>query len=315
MPEYPDITIYLERLQALLAGRPLERIRIRSPFLLRTVQPPLNSIEGLEIISFERLGKRLVLGFPREHYLVLHLMIAGRLHWRAAGAGIPGKRGLAALDFAHGTLLLTEAGTRKRAALHLVVGRSRLADFQRGGVDVFTASEGQFRRALQRENHTLKRALVDPRILDGIGNAYSDEILHRARLSPLALTQKLGEQELRRLQRGAREVLQEWVDQLRREVGDGFPEKVTAFRQGMAVHGRFGQPCLVCGTAVQRIRYASNETNYCPVCQTAGRLLADRALSRLLKSDWPRSLDALEELTGDAPDSTKKTDAKRTVDA
>ena len=298
MPEFPDIIVYLERLEALLAGQPLMGIRIRSPFVLRTAEPPLETLEGLAIETFERLGKRLVFGFPEERFLVLHLMISGRLHWRAPGSKIPGKLGLAAFDFAGGTLMLTEAGTRKRAALHLVVGRDRLAPFRRGGLNILTATPGQFRDALQRENHTLKRALVDPSLFDGIGNAYSDEILHRARLSPLTLTQRLNDEEIRRLHQAAREVLQHWVDRLRREVGDGFPEKVTAFRPGMAVHGRFGEPCPECGTPVQRIRYANNETNYCPPCQTGGRLLADRAISRLLKSDWPRTLEALEEPAG-----------------
>ncbi len=298
MPEYPDIAIYLERLEALLGGEQLLKVRLRSPFLLRTAEPPLSTIEGQTVTGFERLGKRLVFCFPADHFLVLHLMIAGRLRWRAAGSKIPGKLGLAAFDFAHGSLLLTEAGTRKRAALHLLAGRDQLAAMDRGGLHVLGATRQQFRDALQRESHTLKRALMDPRLFDGIGNAYSDEILHRARLSPLALSQRLADEAIERLRVAAQDVLRDWTDRLRQEVGDGFPEKVTAFREGMAVHGRHGQPCPVCGHPVQRIRYASNETNYCPHCQTGGKLLADRALSRLLKADWPRSLEALEELPG-----------------
>jgi formamidopyrimidine-DNA glycosylase len=294
MPEFPDIVVYLECLRPRVVGRALERVRLSSPFLLRSVDPPPARAEGRTVRGLRRLGKRIVFELEDELFLVLHLMIAGRLHWKAPGAKPPGRIGLAAFDFADGTLLLTEAGTKKRAALHVVRGEERLAEHQPGGLEVLDASRDAFRAALLRENHTLKRALTDPHLFSGIGNAYSDEILHRARLSPLTWTSRLSEDEVGRLYDAARAVLTEWLGRLRAEVGDGFPEKVTAFRQGMAVHGRYGQPCPVCGTAVRRIVYAENETNYCPRCQTDGRVLADRSLSRLLKGDWPRSVEEWE---------------------
>ena len=295
MPEYPDIIIYIERLQNLIKGQTLHRIHIAHPFLLRTAVPPIHAIEGLVVRDIERMGKRIVFAFADDYFLVLHLMIAGRLHWQAAGGKSPGKQALAALEFPNGMLTLTEAGTQKRASLHLVQGRDALRQFDRGGLEVMESTPGEFRDAIRRENHTLKRALTDPTILSGIGNAYSDEILHRARLSPVTLTKNLTDDQAAQLYAAIREVLSEWAARLREEAGDGFPEKVTAFRDEMAVHGRFGKPCPVCGSPVQRIRYATNETNYCPVCQTGGRLLADRALSRLLKGDWPRTMEELEE--------------------
>jgi formamidopyrimidine-DNA glycosylase len=294
MPELPDIALYLHALEPRILGARLERVRIASPFLLRTTAPPIAKIEGRVVRALRRLGKRIVIGFDGDLYAVLHLMIAGRLRWRASGAAIPGRIGLAAFDFPAGTLLWTEAGTKHRAALHLVDGAAALAAHDPGGLDVLGATVDQFRVALTRESHTVKRALTDPRIFDGIGNAYSDEILHAARLSPLRLTSQLDDAEIARLHRAARETLTTWIARLRAEAGDGFPEKVTAFREGMAVHGRYRQPCPVCGSPVQRIRYAENEVNYCATCQTGGRLLADRALSRLLKADWPRSLDEWE---------------------
>jgi formamidopyrimidine-DNA glycosylase len=297
MPELPDIRLYLHALQSRLPGTRLERARLTSPFVLRTVEPDIASVEGRLVCGLERIGKRIVIALEGEHFLVLHLMIAGRLRWLPPGAKPPGRIGLAAFDFPHGTLALTEAGTRRRAALHLVRGRDGLEPFQRGGLDVERVSEAEFQTMLRRENHTLKRALTDPSLLDGIGNAYSDEILHRARLSPLQLTSHLDDRALIRLHQACREVLAEWTARLLAEAGDRFPEKVTAFRPGMAVHGRYRQPCPECGAPIQRIRYAENETNYCPACQTGGRLLADRALSRLLKRDWPRSLEELEERT------------------
>jgi formamidopyrimidine-DNA glycosylase len=295
MPELPDITVYIERLRPRIEGQILARAEIASPFLLRTVDPPLAAVEGCPVRGLLRLGKRIVCCFDDELYLVFHLMIAGRLHWQPPSAKLPGKIGLAAFRFSTGTLTLTEASSKKRASLHVVRGREALAQHDPGGLDVFAADLGSFSAALARENHTLKRALTDPRLFSGIGNAYSDEILHAARLSPLALTHRLGREEFARLFEATRRTLAEWTERLRREAGDSFPEKVTAFREGMAVHGRFGQPCPVCGAAVQRIVYAENETNYCPRCQAAGRLLADRSLSRLLKDDWPRTLEELEE--------------------
>jgi formamidopyrimidine-DNA glycosylase len=295
MPELPDIVVYLECLRPRILGKVLRGIRIASPFLLRTVEPPLFAFESRRVIALHRLGKRIVLEFEEELFLVLHLMIAGRLHWREAGAKVPAKIGLAAFDFAGGTLVWTEAGSKKRASLHAVAGAAALAAHQRHGLELLEADEAAFRRALRRENHTLKRALTDPRVFSGIGNAYSDEILHRARLSPLQWTSRLSDDEISRLFEAARAVLQEWIQRLRAEAGDGFPEKVTAFRPGLAVHGRFNQPCPVCGARVQRIRYADNETNYCPRCQTGGKLLADRSLSRLLKDDWPRTIEELEQ--------------------
>ncbi len=295
MPEFPDIVVYLERLRPRIEGQTLERVRLASPFLLRTVEPPLDAVRGRTVVGLRRLGKRIVMALEGETFLVLHLMIAGRLHWKPPGAKVPGKVGLAAFDFPVGTLTLTEAGSKRRASLHFVQGAAGLAAHDPGGVEVLEAGLADFRAALTRENHTLKRALTDPRLFSGIGNAYSDEILHRARLSPLALTRRLAELEVERLFAAARQTLTEWTERLRQEVGEGFPEKVTAFREGMAVHGRFRRPCPACGTAVQRIVYAENETNYCPRCQTGGKVLADRSLSRLLKDDWPRSVEELEE--------------------
>jgi formamidopyrimidine-DNA glycosylase len=298
MPELPDISVYLERLQPRIVGQVLQKVDLASPFLLRSVDPPLAEFVGQPIRDLRRLGKRIVWCFDGERFLVLHLMIAGRLHWKLPGAKLPGKIGLAAFRFADGTLTLTEAGSKKRASLHLVRGTAALAQHDPGGLDVLAADLAAFTAVLQRENHTLKRALTDPRLFDGIGNAYSDEILHAAGLSPLALTQRLDDAAIARLFDATQTTLVDWTERLRREVGDGFPEKVTAFRDGMAVHGRFGQPCPKCGAAVQRIVYAENETNYCPGCQTNGKVLADRSLSRLLKDDWPRTLEELEEQRG-----------------
>ncbi|MGD1148003.1 MAG: DNA-formamidopyrimidine glycosylase family protein [Thermoanaerobaculaceae bacterium] len=295
MPELPDIVVYVERVAAKVVGRELRRVRVASPFLIRTVAPPLAEAEGKTVREVRRLGKRVVLGVDGGLFLAIHLMIAGRLRWRDPGVPVPKKVGLAAFDFPDGTLLLTEASPKKRASLHVVRGEDDLAALGRGGVEVLEADLDGFLTALMRENHTLKRALTDPSLFSGIGNAYSDEILHRARLSPLALTQRLNPTEVGRLYHAARATLSEWVDRLRRETGDGFPEKVTAFREGMAVHGRYGQPCTECGAPVQRIVYAENEANYCAQCQTGGMLLADRALSRLLKGDWPRTLEEFED--------------------
>ncbi len=295
MPELPDIVVYLECLRPRVVGKVLDRVRLASPFLLRSVEPPLQQAEGKCVLGLRRLGKRIVFALEDELFLVLHLMIAGRLHWKEKGARLPGKIGLAAFDFRDGTLTLTEAGAKRRASLHLVEGEDQLAQHQPGGLEVLEADLEAFRAALRRENHTLKRALTDPRLFSGIGNAYSDEILHRARLSPLTWTNRLSDAEMTRLFEATRETLREWLTRLRAAAGDGFPEKVTAFREGMAVHGRFGQPCPVCATAVQRIAYADNETNYCPRCQTKGRVLADRSLSRLLKDDWPHTIEELEE--------------------
>jgi formamidopyrimidine-DNA glycosylase len=298
LPEYPDITVYVERLRHFVGGRPLQRIRLGNPFFLRTALPPVNALEGLLLEDIERQAKRIVFAFEGDFFLVLHLMISGRLYWEKAGQAIPKKKGLAALDFEHGTVLVTEVSTKKRASLHVVKGREDLEAFDRKGLEVFAATLEEFRNAVTAESHTLKRSLTDPRILSGIGNAYSDEILHRAQLSPMLLTRKITDEQVERLYHAAREVLLEWTDRLREETGDGFPAKVTAFRDEMAVHGKFQQPCPVCGTAVQRIRYATNETNYCPACQTGGKLLADRALSRLLKADWPRTVEELENRRG-----------------
>jgi formamidopyrimidine-DNA glycosylase len=295
MPELPDVTVYIERLRALIGGQRLEQARLASPFVVRSVDPPIRELAGKRVVGVRRIGKRIALGFEDELFCVLHLMIAGRLHWKERGAKIPGRVGLAAFDFAPGTILFTEASSKKRASIHLVRGEALLSQFDRGGLEVLDADLAAFREALSRENHTLKRALTDPRLFSGIGNAYSDELLHRARLSPVKLTAQLTQEESARLYAAARETLTEWIDRLRGEVGDGFPEKVTAFREGMAVHGRFGKPCPVCGSRVQRIVYAENETNYCPRCQTGGKLLADRALSRLLKNDWPKTAEELEE--------------------
>ncbi len=294
MPELPDVNDYIEALKPRILGQPLAGIRRSSPFLLRSVAPPLAAFEGRAAAEVLRLGKRIALGFEGDLWLVLHLMIAGRLHWKEAGAEIPKKRGLAAFDFPTGTLVLTEAGAKKRASLYAEAGRKAMLTHHPGGLEVLEASLADFAAALRRETHTVKRALTDQRVFSGIGNAYSDEILHRARISPVAMTSKLSDGEVERLFDGTRTALTEWCDRLRRETGAGFPGKVTAFRPEMAVHGKFGQPCPVCGTEVQRIRHASNETNYCPRCQTEGRVLADRSLSRLLKSDWPRSIEELE---------------------
>ncbi len=299
MPELPDVVVYLERLGPRILGQALENVRLASPFFLRSVEPPISAAAGRRVTALRRLGKRLVIGLEEELSLVLHLMIAGRLRWRPPRARVPGRLGIAALDFPAGTLLVTEAGTRKRASLHLVQGADALAALDPGGLEVLEADASAFRAALTRESHTLKRALTDPRLLSGIGNAYADEILHRARLSPVRLTRQLGDDEIARLHAAAQATLREWIERLRAEAGDGFPEKVTAFRAGMAVHGRYRQPCPVCGSPVQRIVYAENETNYCARCQTGGVLLADRSLSRLLKSDWPRTLEELEGVRGD----------------
>jgi formamidopyrimidine-DNA glycosylase len=294
MPELPDITLYLAQLTPRILHQPLLGITIRSPFVLRSVDPPLSAVEGKRVIGLRRLGKRIVLALEGELFVVIHLMIAGRFRWRPPGTKLGGKLALAAFEFPSGSLHLTEAGTKRRASIHLVAGADRLGEFERGGVEVLEADLAGFTERLISENHTLKRALTDPRLFSGIGNAYSDEILHRARLSPLALTSRLTEDEIATLYQATRVTLQDWIDRLSRETGEAFPEKVTAFREGMAVHGRFGKPCPDCGSPVQRIRYADNETNYCARCQTGGRLLADRALSRLLKKDWPRSIDEVE---------------------
>ena len=295
MPELPDVTVYVEALAARVVGQPLERVRLQSPLLLRTFEPRLSAAEGKRVAGVTRLGKRIVLALEGELFLSIHLMIAGRLRWRDRGTAVPKKVGLAAFDFPNGTLLLTEASPKKRAALHVLAGRAALEALDAGGIDALSASPERFAAALTLENHTLKRALTDPRLFSGIGNAYSDEILHRARLSPVALTSRLAPAEIARLHEATIATLTEWIERTRRETGDAFPEKVTAFREGMAVHGRAGSPCPVCGTPVQRIAYADNETNYCPTCQTGGCLLADRALSRLLREDWPKTLEELEE--------------------
>jgi formamidopyrimidine-DNA glycosylase len=296
VPELPDIVVYIESLEPRIVGQQLNRVRLKSPFLLRSVRPPIQQAEGRRVLDLLRLGKRIVLVLEGELFVVLHLMIAGRLRWRAADAAIPGKLGLAAFDFPTGTVLLTEAGSKKRASLHLLRGEQALRRHDPAGLELLDADLGEFRAALERERHTLKRALTDPRLFSGIGNAYSDEILHRARLSPFKLSDRLDDEETRRLFEAAQQVLVEWIERLRRETGDGFPEKVTAFREGMAVHGRYRQPCPDCGAPVQRIVYSENEANYCAPCQTGGKLLADRALSRLLRDDWPRTLEELESL-------------------
>jgi formamidopyrimidine-DNA glycosylase len=295
MPELPDIVVYIEALERRILGHLLERIQIRGPFLLRTARPPIEAIQGHTAKELRRVGKRIALKFDNELWLVFHLMIAGRLHWVEKRVTPDGRRTLAALDFDSGTLTLTEAGTKKRASLHVVDGDEQLAKLDPGGLEVFGATLEAFRAALTASNHTLKRALTDPHMFSGIGNAYSDEILHAARLSPVKLTQRMKDDEIQRLYEAVRHSLQEWTQRLREQTGNKFPEKVTAFREGMAAHGRYRQPCPVCGTKIQRIRYASNETNYCPHCQTEGKLLADRALSKLLREDWPRSLEEMEE--------------------
>jgi len=296
VPELPDVTVYRERLQAMLAGEPLLAVRLKSPFLLRSTAPPLELAIGRKVVQVHRLGKRLCLELDGELLLVLHLMIAGRLRWKPKGHPVADRAVLAAFDFPHGTLLLTEQGSKKRASLYVVQGLEALRAFDRGGLEVMASTVADFAAALRRENRTLKRALTDPRLFSGIGNSYSDEILHRARLSPVTLTQKLGDGEVARLHRAVIDTLATWTDRLRAEIGEGFPDKVTAFRAGMAVHGRYRQPCPDCGSPVQRIRYADNECNYCAQCQCGGKLLADRGLSTLLKGDWPRTLADLEEL-------------------
>ena len=294
MPELPDILLYLHALRPRVIGRRVIGVRLVSPFLLRSIAPPLAAVEGRTVTGLRRVGKRVVFELERELFLVFHLMIAGRFRWKDTGAAIPGKVGLFALDFEHGSLVMTEAGTTRRASLYVLQGEAALSEVDPGGLEVMDADLPMFAAALLRENHTLKRALTDPHLFSGIGNAYSDEILHAARLSPFKQTASLTDGEVRHLYEAVRSTLREWIDRLQQEAGDEFPEKVTAFRDGMAVHGRFGKPCPDCGAPIQRIAYASNESNYCVACQTGGRLLADRALSRLLKEDWPRTLDELE---------------------
>jgi len=325
MPELPDVTVYIEALEKRIVGHALERVQIASLFLLRTVNPPIESVQGRNVVLLRRIGKRIAIGFDNDHWLVFHLMIAGRLHWKSKSVKPDGRRVLAAFDFGPGnssssdakagTLTLTEAGSQKRASLHMVASEAALAKLDPGGIDVFSATPEQFAAVLTKENHTLKRALTDPRSFSGIGNAYSDEILHHAKLSPVALTQRMKPEEIRRLYDSTREMLTHWTQVLRDEAGDTFPEKVTAFREGMAVHGKYKQPCPVCGTKVQRIRYASNETNYCPRCQTGGKLLADRALSRLLREDWPRSIDDLEDAFVRAAEKSAVRISPRVADA
>jgi formamidopyrimidine-DNA glycosylase len=303
MPELPDITVYVEAIQARVAGARLERVRLASPFVLRSFDPPTSETNGRAVTGLRRMGKRIVIGLEGDLFLSIHLMIAGRLHWRPAGAKVQGKVGLAAFDFSTGTLTLTEAGTKKRAAIHVLKGEEALAALDSGGAEPLACTPEEFSAAITRENHTLKRALTDPHILSGIGNAYSDEILHRARLSPVRQTRALSDGEHARLYEATRATLYEWIVRLRQAAGGDFPEGVTAFRPEMAVHGRYGRPCPDCGATVQRIRHADNETNYCAKCQTGGTLLADRALSRLLRSDWPRTLEEMEERRGLAPQS------------
>jgi len=293
MPELPDIVVYIEALDARIVGQRLERVKLLNPFLLRTADPPMSAVEGRRVIGVRRIGKRIVIALEGDMFLVLHLMVAGRLRWSLAPGKAPGRIALVVLEFSSGSLVFTEAGTKRRASLHLVQGEQALRRFDSGGLEVLEADLAAFSTRLRAENHTLKRALTDPYVFSGIGNAYSDEILHRARLSPVALTSQLTQEEVARLRQAARAVLTEWTHRLKQEAGDTFPEKVTAFREAMAVHGRHGQPCPVCGAPVQRIVYADNETNYCARCQTGGRILADRALSRLLKKSWPRNIDEL----------------------
>jgi formamidopyrimidine-DNA glycosylase len=296
MPEFPDVTVYIEALSERVLNRPIQNTRLGSPFVLRTFDPPIKDAEGKKILGLRRLGKRIVFELENDLFLIVHLMIAGRFHWKPKGAKIARKYGQAAFDFANGTLLLTEAGTKKRASIYLVRGAAAIQEHDPGGLEILDASLDQFQERLARENHTLKRTLTDPHLFSGIGNAYSDEILHRAKLSPLRMTKHMTDAELEVLFIAVRETLTEWVERLRKERGNGFPEKVTAFRPDMAVHGKFGKPCPVCGAPVQRIVHADNETNYCAKCQTGGKLLADRSLSRLLKEDWPRSLEELEDI-------------------
>jgi formamidopyrimidine-DNA glycosylase len=301
MPELPDVVVYLDALRPRILGQRLEALRVGSPFVVRSVDPPIAAAAGRAVTGLRRLGKRIVIGLEPDFYLVIHLMIAGRLRWKRCGASIPGRVGLAAFDFPNGTVLFTEAGSRRRAALHLVRGDAALADHDRGGLEVLEADATAFRATLRRENHTLKRALTDPRIVSGIGNAYSDEILHAAKVSPFALTSTASDAELDRLYGATRATLTAWIERLRTDLGDGFPDKVTAFHEAMAVHGRYREPCPVCGSPVQRVRYAENEMNYCATCQTGGRVFADRSLSRLLKDDWPRSIDEWEGRMGLTP--------------
>ncbi len=293
MPELPDITVYIEALEARVLGKSMTGVRIVNPFVLRSVEPPIQTLVGIPITGFRRMGKRIVLEFEDDLFLVIHLMIAGRLRWRAADGDVVRPASMARFEFPDGVLVLPDAGKKRRASIHLVQGEKNLQQFDRGGLEVLSASRDAFAERLRSENHTIKRSLTDPTLFSGIGNAYSDEILHRAKLSPLLLTSKISDEQVTRLFDAVHEVLHEWTDKLRSEAAGDFPEKVTAFREGMAVHGRFGKPCPVCGAPVQRIRYADNETNYCARCQTGGRLLADRAMSRLLKQDWPRSLDEM----------------------
>jgi len=319
MPELPDVTVYVEAIGARVIGQPLERIRLANPFVLRTFTPPASRFEGAKVASVERLGKRIVLGATGDLYAVIHLMIAGRFRWLDRGAKIPGKLGLLAFDFPNGSLILTEAGTKRRASLHLVEGRAAMLAFHAGGIEPLDATLDEFTAALRRESHTLKRTMTDPRIFSGVGNAYSDEILHRARLSPVRLSLQLTDDEVARLYAATREVLVEWTDRLRADAAGAFPEKVTAFRDEMAVHGKYGKPCPVCGSRVQHIVYAENETNYCATCQTGGKLLADRSLSRLLRGDWPRTLEEAEAvkaasaaaLTGAPPPPAKPSPSPR----
>ncbi|MEM8884476.1 MAG: DNA-formamidopyrimidine glycosylase family protein [Planctomycetota bacterium] len=296
MPEWPDVVVYVERMRAYLVGEPLEKVRLKSVFLVRSVSPPVTAAEGCRVVGVERSGKRILVEFDDELFYVIHLMIAGRLRWRKRGAGLPGRAGLAAFDFPKGSLVWTEAAQRKRASMHVVEGRAGLAAFDRGGLEVFDCTLEEFAARLRSENHTLKRSLTSPRLFSGIGNAYSDEILHHARLSPLTWTSRLDDEEIERLLASTRTVLELWAERSREEVGEKFPDKVTAFRDGMAVHGRFREPCPDCGTPVQRIVKGENETNYCPTCQTGGKVYADRALSKLLGKDWPKSVEEWEEL-------------------
>ena len=295
MPELPDILGYLTALEPRVVGQRLESVRLSSPFLLRSVAPPLREAGGRRVLALRRIGKRIVFALEGDLFLVLHLMVSGRLHWRKRGAKVGGRGALAAFDFPDGALVLSEASTKKRASLHLVAGEAALAELDRGGIEVLGVDLARFREALTRENHTAKRSLTDPRLFSGIGNAYSDEILHRARMSPTKLTQKMSNEEIARLYEAVQGVLGEWVGRLSEEASRAFPEHVTAFREGMAVHGRYGKPCPACGSPVQRIVYAENESNYCATCQTGGKLLADRALSQLLRGDWPKTLEELEE--------------------
>jgi len=296
MPELPEVTVYIEALSERVLDQIIQRIRIGSPFVVRTFDPPIKEVERKKILALRRIGKRIVIELEDDLFLIFHLMIAGRLHWKPKGAKIARKYGQAAIDFPNGTLLLTEAGTKKRASIHLVRGEAALQEYDPGGLEIFDMTREQFTAALTRENHTLKRSLTDPHMFSGIGNAYSDEILHRAKLSPIRLTKQMTAIEIERLYHAVRESMAEWIERLRKERGSVFPERVTAFRPDMAVHGKYGKPCPVCGSPVQRIVHAENETNYCPTCQTGGKLLADRSLSRLLKQDWPRSLEELEEM-------------------